>query len=143
MRTAHSWQPIRVNNRCQVWARVDGVWAETLIRGRVDLEAAKGVTALFDRIIAEHGHCAGFHDWWDVASYEASCRLWFEGWLASLPAGAIRATTVLTRSRIMRMGITLSNLKYRHITFRAFPDRASYERLRDHEMKAPRPPDPT
>jgi hypothetical protein len=142
MPRAQSWRPIRIIDRCQCWARTEGIWVETLMRGRVDLEMVKGMTAVFDETIAERGACGAFHDWWDVSGYDSACRLWWEGWLAAVPRAVIRDATVLARSRLVRMGITLANLKYPHITFRTFGDRAAYDRLRDREMRSPRPASP-
>jgi hypothetical protein len=137
-----SWTHLAVDARCEIWMRSAGPWAETLICGRVGLEPTKKIGAVFDQIIAEHGTCGGFHDWWEVTGYDPEVRDWWEAWLGALPRGALRSVTVLTPLRVLRMGITLANLKYRDITFHTTKDRSVYDRMRSEHMPGPRPPTP-
>jgi len=136
------WRLLGATERNQIWVRTQGPFLETIARGWLDLEPSQGIGAVGDRLIREFGFCDGFHDWWDVTGYDHAVRSWWEGWLQTVPRGGIRGATFLVRSRIVSMGLTLANLKYRDISFRACRDRAVYDGMRDEKMIGSRPPAP-
>jgi hypothetical protein len=135
------WRDIYRNARCRVWARIDGPAVEMVCVGRLNEAAARAMTPVHDEAIDAAGHTVAFHDWWDSDGYETPHRVWWEKWLAAKKPGAIQGVYFITRSVIIRMGLSVANIKYPHLQFRAFGERGEYDRLRLQHM-SPRTSDP-
>jgi hypothetical protein len=131
------WEEARFG-QTRVWWRSEGGVAETVIVGNMVRAAAEYLSGKFDRLMAEQGYAIGFHDWMDAPTYESASRALWQKWLASKQN--IRSVSILTTSRIMRMGIAVANLAYPTVKFKVYSDRQEYERARAKLMRSvPRP----
>ena len=95
--------------------------------GNMTVEAARYLQSKIDVLIASHQDVVGFHDWWDVPTYDSAARVAWQTWLTRAQfAGA----HFLSRSRLLQMGIIVANLAYPRVRFAVYSQRFAYDRAR-------------
>ncbi|MEO0325147.1 MAG: hypothetical protein AAF447_19465 [Myxococcota bacterium] len=75
--------------------------------GRLSLEVARRILEFTEG--RRTPGLAAFHDWWGVESYDTKARYLLTKWVVT-NRQAIREAHVLSRSRLVRMGVSVANI---------------------------------
>jgi hypothetical protein len=93
--------------------------------GHADLACVKEFWDYFESVARTQSPIENFHDWANLAGYDAEVRQRYTQW-ARAHRAEIKAATILVSSRLVAMGVTVANLALGHLT--AHHDRGKFER---------------
>ncbi len=96
--------------------------------GHIDDVLARGLRGFGDRVMDRDGRTAFFHDWDACSGYDTSSRSFLTSWSVERRA-TIRSVVVLTRSKIVSMGVAAANLATSVVglTMKAHTSRTEFE----------------
>lgn len=98
----------------------------TTFSGHGTMPVADALMEGFDGALARHGTIVIFDDWEAAQGYDSEVRLRLTDWTKK-HFDSIRSTTVLVRSKILAMGLSVANLALRR-PVTVTNDRKSFER---------------
>lgn len=108
----------------RLWRQPDARVYATRVMGHLSI-------ALADRIIGyvepmfEGGRVLGFHDWFQMTSYDTSSRKQLTDW--SIRRSSLTQINIGTRAKLVSMGVTVAALALGAQVLRRFGDEASLE----------------
>jgi hypothetical protein len=77
--------------------------------GHFDQGLADEIMSRGDTLLAKHGQLAVFSDWFQMASYETSCRQTMTAWGAGMGAG-LQCFHVIAGTRLVKMGLAVASI---------------------------------
>lgn len=98
----------------------------TVFAGHGSIEVAEALIGYFERVIERHGGIVIFDDWDEAKGYDSEVRFRLTEWTKA-NFDVLRATTVLVRSKILAMGLSVANLALRR-PVTVLHDRKAFER---------------
>jgi hypothetical protein len=98
----------------------------TVFAGHGSMEVAEALIEYFERMIERYGSIAIFDDWEAAQGYDSEVRICLTDW-TKRHFDSLRTTTVLVRSKILAMGLSVANLALRR-PVTVTNDRKSFER---------------
>jgi hypothetical protein len=123
------WERFTTPRGTVVFFRTQQNCLENVIWGHMDTASAVRLQQEFDALREKFGDFRGFHHWANVPNYDTECRVSWVNWLRR-QSGALKETHFLTRSPLVRMGLSVANIAFSEIKFVVHSDESAYVEAR-------------
>jgi hypothetical protein len=108
----------------RLWRQRDGRLYSTRVTGHLSIALAHRIIEYVDPMF-EAGRVLGFHDWFQMSSYDTSSRNELTAW--SLRRSSLAQINIGTRAKLVSMGVTVAALALGAQVLRRFGNEAALE----------------
>jgi hypothetical protein len=118
----------------RLWQQPNTLLYSTRVIGHLSVGLAQAIIGYVDPLF-ESGHVLGFHDWFEMTSYDTASRSKLTAW--SLRRSALAQINIGTRAKLVSMGVTVAALALGEQVLRRFGSEVALEAAYQEALRMP------